>query len=439
MTPEQQDMSNYIMHHTLHTLLQGQWISPDNGEVVAVPVKSVVIGTGLTQDIPALIEALGMGTSFLIVSDVNTYEVLGKTVENALSGKYRTASLVLGKRPEADEATANQVRQASQPFDAVIATGSGTINDICKYASFQDGKPYAVFGTAASMNGYSSANAAITIKGHKKTLQARLPQGIFLDLDILSAAPVRLTRSGLGDAICRTTCQADWLLSKHLRGTPYLLAPFALLAEEEPPLLAMAGALCQGDREAMAHLASTLVLSGFGMYLASGSYPASQGEHLIAHTMEMVVKPKISFSERPWPLHGEQVGVATLTMSRLQHTLLKKRPRIHADHINEQAIMRYFGKEIGEQCVQETRRKAITPEDAEKMNDMLSMYWLSLRAELLQVMMKTEVLETTLQAAKAATSPEQLGWGRDAYNAALMHAAFMRDRFTFLDLARVGR
>ena len=32
--------------------------------------------------------------------------------------------------------------------DALIAIGSGTINDLCKYASAQDGKPYAVFATA---------------------------------------------------------------------------------------------------------------------------------------------------------------------------------------------------------------------------------------------------------------------------------------------------
>ena len=57
--------------------------------------------------------------------------------------------------------------------DALVAVGSGTINDLCKYAAAQDGKPYAVFATAPSMNGYTSKNAAITVDGHKKSLPAR--------------------------------------------------------------------------------------------------------------------------------------------------------------------------------------------------------------------------------------------------------------------------
>jgi glycerol-1-phosphate dehydrogenase [NAD(P)+] len=35
----------------------------------------------------------------------------------------------------------------------VIAVGSGVLDDLCKHATDLDGRPYAVFGTAASMNG----------------------------------------------------------------------------------------------------------------------------------------------------------------------------------------------------------------------------------------------------------------------------------------------
>ena len=36
-------------------------------------------------------------------------------------------------------------------------------------------------------------------------------------------------------------------------------------------------------------LMQTLLLSGLGMTIAGGSYPASQGEHMIAHTYEMLL------------------------------------------------------------------------------------------------------------------------------------------------------
>src|SRR6185295_9183520 len=124
---------------------------------------------------------------------------------------------------------------------------------------------YVVFATAPSMNGYTSMNAAITIDGHKKTLPAAAPLGVFMDLEVLAAAPPRMIRAGLGDSLCRSTAQADWLLSHHLLGTPYRHAPFALLADDEPALLDAPEALLRGDLDAMRALARTLVLSGLGM------------------------------------------------------------------------------------------------------------------------------------------------------------------------------
>ena len=108
-----------------------------------------------------------------------------------------------------------------------------------------------------------------------------------MDLAVLAAAPARMIRAGLGDSLCRSTAQADWLLSHHLFGTPYRRAPFALLAEDEPALLDDPEALLRGDPDAMRALARTLVLSGLGMTICDGSYPASQGEHLISHYIDM--------------------------------------------------------------------------------------------------------------------------------------------------------
>jgi glycerol-1-phosphate dehydrogenase [NAD(P)+] len=196
----------------------------------------------------------------------------------------------LRDHPHADDVTVARIRAATADVDALIAVGSGTINDLCKYAAFQDGKPYAAFGTAPSMNGYTSANAAITVGGLKRSLAARTPAGVFLDLAVLAAAPPRMIHSGLGDSLCRPTAQADWLLSHLLRDTPYRAAPFALLTGDEGALFESAATLLAGDLEAMRRLARTLVLSGLGMCSSGGSYP-SQGEHLISHYIEMMGRP----------------------------------------------------------------------------------------------------------------------------------------------------
>ncbi|MGQ0665300.1 MAG: iron-containing alcohol dehydrogenase, partial [Pseudomonadota bacterium] len=294
-------------------ILAGERPDPDGGPALKVPTRRVVIEKSLAGDEAELVRGLDFGRRLAVISDATTRAVLGQRVERVLAAVAEIVPVPLPGRPRADLASVAAIRRAAGVADALIAVGAGTINDLAKYAAWLDGKPYAVFGTAPSMNGYASATASIAIGGVKKSLPAAAPAGIFFDLSILAAAPVRLIRAGLGDSLARATAQADWLLAHLVLGRPYRSAPFRLLAEEEEALFSAPEALIAGDLEAMAHLARTLVLSGFGMAVCGGSHPASQGEHLISHYMEMRCAPDLSE-----PLHGEQIGVTTLTMARLQ-------------------------------------------------------------------------------------------------------------------------
>ena len=83
------------------------------------------------------------------------------------------------------------------------------------------------------MNGYTSASAAITEDGPEEVASATAPRGVFLDLDVMAAAPRRLIAAGFGDSMCRPTAQTDWLMSHLLRGTPYRETPFTLLGDDE--------------------------------------------------------------------------------------------------------------------------------------------------------------------------------------------------------------
>src|SRR6185295_10095765 len=174
--------------------------------------------------------------------------------EDALRGTNTIDSIVLPEGPHPDDATVVEIRKQTASADALIAIGSGAINDVCKFASAQDKKPYAVFATAPSMNGYTSVNAAITEHGHKKSLPAQAPSGAFFDLAILAAAPPRLIRSGLGDSLCRATSQADWLLAHLLLDKPYRQLPYALLKDDEKPLFDQSAALMAGDIAVMERL-----------------------------------------------------------------------------------------------------------------------------------------------------------------------------------------
>ncbi|MSP83022.1 MAG: iron-containing alcohol dehydrogenase [Alphaproteobacteria bacterium] len=415
------------MTSTLERLLAGAFPDPDGGAPLAAPACTVVIAPSLAGREAELVAGAGLVPPFAVVADPDTQAVLGARVGKALAP---VIAVTLDRHPHADGATVARLREATRAAATLVAVGSGTVNDLCKYSAKLDGKPYAVFATAPSMNGFTSVNAAITLDGHKKTLPAAAARGVFIDLAIMAAAPARMIRAGLGDSICRATAQADWLLAHLLLDTPYRAAPFALLTEDEAVLVAHPEALLAGDLGAMERLARILVLSGFGMTLCGGSYPASQGEHLISHYAEMLAP------EGPETLHGEQIGVTAITMARLQEGLLAgPPPTLFPTATDEAAVIAHFGPDLGPACWAEFRHKRLDPARCRTVQARLADRWDEVRDRIRRISRPSAEIRDVLARAGAPTAPRDIGWSDGFYRAAVTHAREIRNRYTFLDLA----
>jgi glycerol-1-phosphate dehydrogenase [NAD(P)+] len=253
---------------------------------------------------------------------------------------------------------------------------------------------------------------------------------VFLDLAVLAAAPKRLIAAGFGDSICRATAQTDWLLSHLLMATPYREAPFLLLAEDEAALVANAAGLLRGDRSAIALLAHTLVMSGFGMTICGGSYPASQSEHLIAHYMDMLGK------DLPQAYHGEHIAVTTMSVARLQEQILDRQSLRLLPSSDSQATFRQsFGTTLGDACWKSFAAKHLDDAAMNRLQQLLDACWPEVRAELKRVSRPAAQIEAALAAAGAPTNPAMVGIPAIFYREALLNARKIRDRFGILDLA----
>ncbi|MCB9992814.1 MAG: iron-containing alcohol dehydrogenase [Hyphomicrobiaceae bacterium] len=410
-------------------LIAGDYADDETGSAIGVATRSLVIADELAGRGHDLVAALGFGRRIAVVSDATTHAVLGHRVEQELGGAFDVQSIVLRADPHADTATSDAIRAEAPTVDAFVAVGSGTINDLTKYASARDEKPYAVFGTAPSMNGYTSLTASITENGHKHTLPAQAPAGAFFDLNVLAAAPKRMIRAGLGDSICRTTAQTDWLLSHLLLDTPYRQLPFDLLEAEEPELLNLAEALMGGDLGAMRVLVGTLVLSGFGTAIVGSSAPASQAEHLISHYIDMLAP-----ADRPAILHGEQIAVTTLTSARLQEAMLAKRPHLVPDTIGQSDIAAMFGDDLAPSIWPEIAGKILSPARADELNDRFARNWDGYAERLGRTFLGAATIEKVLKRAGAPTTPEEIHLDRAFYQQAVGRARLIRNRFTVLDL-----
>lgn len=397
------------------------------------PVQ-IMLETANAESVPAWAAAIGDIGSVLLVADPQTYEALGNRVKRLLPDRLDVVEHIFSKPPHATAPVVEEIaRRAKQlQADAILAVGSGTINDISKYASYLLHLPYCVAATAPSMNGYISVNASISIEGHKQTFPAHLPKAVLVDLDVMATAPMRLIRAGFGDSVCRATAQADWLLSHHLLGTEYKEAPFGLLEPFEDTLIAQAGALQKRDREAINLLMQTLLASGYGMTIAGGSYPASQGEHLIAHAMEQRFGKTLQAV-----YHGESIAVTTLTMARLQERILAMEtlPPLQPVAMSEEAITQIFGRASLKPITEAFAVKQLPPDELKALNLGLQSEWPAIRRRIQEIHRPAEELEAALQAAGAPTMVEDIGWGQKEYQETVSCAHWLRDRFTFLDLA----
>ena len=331
----------------------------------------IVVSEHLCRSLP---ERLEQHRGAVIVADPATRAAVGEDIFLHLVEAMRATVHMLPFSPKPQQSIALSIPEAP----SMLAIGSGTINDLVKFAAHTRHVPYAVIATAPSMNGYTSSTASLIENGHKQSLQATAPIAVYADTHVLAHAPTRMIAAGVGDTLCRSTVEADWRLA-HIRGkAQYEDAIMAPLREAEHALLPHTARLKARDTGTIALLWDALIAGGNAMRTHGSSMPASQGEHMIAHAMEATYGHNGS-------LHGEDIAVATLTMVRLQE-MLKPMLRRDAQWITEHSIA-------------------------------------------------PETLQKALADAGCPLTPEAIGWDKEAYKTTVNNAWKTRDRYGFLAFA----
>ncbi len=415
----------------LQELVDGTWREPGTGTQYDIGIKNIVIRESLEGDEAELIAKLYQNKRITIVSDPFTHEAFGQRIFKALSkDNSNTVSEFIWKTAQCSDKGVAEVQAATADAEVLIAVGSGTINDSVKYACFLDDKPYSVFATSP-MNAFTTGTASVSFDGFKRSISCRGAEGIFFDLSILSACPPRLVSAAFADVICRTTAQVDWLMSHILFNTSYTETPYTLLAYDEPGMIESADQMLSGDVKALGMLTRISAIMGLGTRFTNTTHSGSMAEHQISHYIDMFAGEK-----HPRSSHGEQVGVATITMSHLQNSILNSStpPMMHATHIPEASLQKRFGSTTSDNMVEQTKIKALTEEGADVLNQKFADDWDNIRSTLGAVMLPYEKLRSSMQAAGCQITATDLEIDKDFYLEAVQGARFIRDRFSMLDI-----
>ena len=413
----------------------GRWINPKTGErAPRAPVDHIAIAESLEGAEAEMVGACGLRGALAIVADPDTWDAMGARIAAALRrARRKVREVILERRPHATLAEAAVLVERLSDVGGVVVVGSGTLNDLGKYATAQEGRSCCVFGTAASMDGYTSQTASMRLEsGLKISVPAHAPKGVFLDLGVLAAAPPHMAAAGFGDCLCSSVARIDWWMSHRLLGTPYHEEPYLIAQADAAELNARAGGVRAGEIEAIGYLARSLTLSGLGCNFTGVSNHGSMGEHQISHYIDC-----FAGGRHPGTLHGQQVGVATLTMARIQQRLLGEAhpPRLRPTRIDSDDMARRMGPEIAKQCEAQYRGKALDGDGAARLNARLAELWPDLRRECLHFAEPVGEMHARLAAAGGPTTAEELGLPTALYREAVRHAHEMRDRFSFADLA----
>ncbi len=386
---------------------------------------------------------------WLVIVDAITHKIAGEAVVASLEAAgipnelYVIEAAEGEEVPVADDRKAGALRdvlRASPALVACVAVGAGTINDIAKMAAYQAGRPYAVVATAPSMNGYTSGIAALLSEGVKTTQPCDPPLACLVDLDVMAQSPARMIASGFGDLLSKPVSNADWRLGYLLNDAGYSSDAMVLVEAGAALLEGVASRLPLRDVEAVGRLSASLCLSGLSMSLAGSSSPASGGEHLISHYIDMT---HFAWGEGH-DFHGCQVGVGTITTAAMYERLAALDPSSLDIEACVQALPSWaayedvlrvrFGSLYG--AVESHAKQALpSPAVLRERLTRLKNGWTEILADVQSTLRPARAIREELLAAGCPVTFREIGVTDERARRAVVYCKDIRARYTILHLA----
>ena len=93
---------------------------------------------------------------------------------------------------------------------AVVGLGGGMAIDVAKYIAWRRRLPLFQVPTALSVDAVFGHRAGVRVDGVVQYVGWAVPEAVYIDYDVIRAAPRQLNYSGIGDILCNHTGVLDW-------------------------------------------------------------------------------------------------------------------------------------------------------------------------------------------------------------------------------------
>jgi len=237
-------------------------------------------------------------------------KIYGEKIEKSL----RNASIKVVHKLTIDEINIENIIHTAfsipKSVNALVGIGGGKALDYSKYCAHVLALPFISVPTSTSNDGFCSPNSSLFVEGKRKSVNARIPYGVIIDIEAVKTSPVSCIYSGIGDLISKITAGWDWKVAVQKDQDSFNDFAYIISQNTVIDFLNYQKQDIKSNKF-IYHLVNSLLMSGISMEIAGSSRPASGSEHLISHSLDMI-------SEVP-RMHGLQVGFATYLCSYLQN------------------------------------------------------------------------------------------------------------------------
>lgn len=375
-----------------------------------------------------------------VVCDKNGYRAAGEKVCRALDKTDIQYKLHLFNKDSLapDEYAVGSLTMGILPdSDIILAVGSGTVNDLCRYVSAVAGKPFCTVGTAPSMDGYISGGSALIYNNLKLTFETHPPKAVFFEPHILANAPKDMIASGVGDLLGKISCLTDWKLSEMITGEWHCDFISDTVDTAIQKTISCKDKIAAGDSDAVSTLLEALLLSGVCMDYAGNSRPASGCEHHLSHFWEM----RFLSEGRAPVFHGTKVGIGTVISLKAYEYIadldpdfakIRQKPRA-SFAVWEKAVRKAFLDASEEIIDLEKRGGKNNTENLKIRLSSIEENWNKVKS-LASNVTRSEVVIDILKKLGAPVKPNEIGIEKEMTRQAIMYAKEIRNRYTVLQL-----
>jgi len=275
--------------------------------------RRIVLGMDAVEELGSSIKELG-AKRVIVLTSKTPMKLFGEKIKRILveNRLFFRLSPIGGEDAfkEALKLEKHLAKLDRKPGESVVVGfGGGRVIDAGKILAWRNNLEFVSVPTVPSHDGIASPLASAPKRGRRYSFNTIMPSVIIGDVSILATAPPKYFGAGVGDLVAKHTAVKDWRLSHTLRGE-YYGEYAASLAETIADRIVKCAETIAADRvEGASILVEALIHAGILIGIAGSSRPCSGSEHLFSHALDYVAG---------YPaLHGEQVGIGTIMMSKL--------------------------------------------------------------------------------------------------------------------------